>query len=66
MHFKRARVDFHQQIACLDLLALGKVDRHQLAINPAGYGHGVGGGGGAQSGKIAWYRLLRDGGRLYR
>ena len=66
LNLERPGIDFRQQIAGFDLLAFGKVDRHQLAIDPAGDGHGIGGGGGAQAGKIARHRLAGGGRRLHR
>ncbi|MNV57456.1 hypothetical protein D3C71_1497870 [compost metagenome] len=66
LYLERTRVNFNQQIAGFDLLPFGEVDRHQLAIDPAGDGHGVGGGSRAQPGKVTRHRLLCGGRSLYR
>ncbi len=59
-------IDFRQQIAGFHLLPFGKVQGHQLAVDPAGDGNGIGGGDGAQPDQIARHGLLRGRGHLNR
>lgn len=56
LDLERAWVDFSQQIAGLHLLPLREVQLHQLAIDPAAHGHGIGGGDGAQPAEVAVLR----------
>lgn len=64
--FKLAGVDFREQIARFDLLAFGKVDGQQLAVDAAADGDGIRRRHGAEAGKVAGYRFAGGGGRLYR
>ncbi len=59
-------IDFRQQIAGFHLLPFGEVQGHQLAVDPAGDGNGIGGGDGAQPDQIARHGLLRGRGHLNR